>query len=286
MDVPADFYFAADDCQADVLARRHCSLMLKLHPRYRTFLKQEKALFTAEDGPAVWYIAPQQKTAFRKCYGTPEERFRYLPPGMNPACRRPEESKVREIRDAKRRELGLAPDEIAVILVAAQFHLKGGDRLLQGIAALPEELRRRIRLIWAGNGSDSLCRRMARRLNLVEQLKVLGGRNDVPELLLASDIMIHPARFESAGSVLIEAIAAGVPVIATATCGFAYFVAEIHGKLVLKEPFCQEELNEAMVQALQMLPELTEKTIDYASRTDFCSRAARAVDMLEEERKS
>lgn len=122
---------------------------------------------------------------------------------------------------------------------------------------------------------------MSRHLNLENQVFPLGGRDDVPALLLAADLMVHPARFESAGSVLIEAIAAGLPVITTAACGFATFAAEVDPQLVTPEPFEQKKLDDVLQDVLTRLPEVAAKTIAYAEKADFYTRASRAVDMLE-----
>jgi UDP-glucose:(heptosyl)LPS alpha-1,3-glucosyltransferase len=153
--------------------------------------------------------------------------------------------------------------------------------MLRAVASLPEDWRRRIRVLWAGNGSAALCRKLSRHLNLENQVFPLGGRDDVPALLLAADLMVHPARFESAGSVLIEAIAAGLPVITTAACGFATFAAEVDPQLVTPEPFEQKKLDDVLQDVLTRLPEVAEKTIAYAEKADFYTRASRAVDMLE-----
>ncbi|HRI19363.1 MAG TPA: glycosyltransferase [Panacibacter sp.] len=53
------------------------------------------------------------------------------------------------------------------------------------------------------------------RLNLNDRVKILGRRNDVFNLMQQSDILIHLPRHEGFGLVLIEAIAAGIPVVAS-----------------------------------------------------------------------
>ena len=49
--------------------------------------------------------------------------------------------------------------------------------------------------------------------------------------------MLHPARLESAGSVLIEAMCCGLPMLTTNRCGYAEYVEASGGGVVLPEPF-------------------------------------------------
>jgi glycosyltransferase involved in cell wall biosynthesis len=60
-------------------------------------------------------------------------------------------------------------------------------------------------------GAESL----ANQLGIRDLVQFLGPRGDVPELMGASDIVIHPTHSEGFGLVVVEAMAAGVPVIAT-----------------------------------------------------------------------
>lgn len=274
-----DFYFSADNCLAVEFPRKHSALVRMLNPRYRVFLKQERAVFDPASPTRIFYIAPRQIADFRNVYHTPEERFLYLPPGMNGNCRRPENAE--EIRTRKRAELGIAADRIMLILVGSNFRLKGGFRVIEALASLPEALRDRCVLYFVGRASDGGCAALAKRLGVAEQVVFTGGRNDVPELLLAADLMVHPSRNEATGTVLVEGIAAGLPVLCTEECGFSNFVRDAAG-LVVPEGAPQSVLNSMLADALPRLPELAERTRGYAATADFYRRADVAVDALEE----
>ncbi len=62
--------------------------------------------------------------------------------------------------------------------------------------------------------------------------------------------MVHPAYMESGGMVLIEAVIAGLPVIASGVCGFAHYIEEAQAGVVLGEPFDQQEFLQSVVDAL------------------------------------
>ena len=97
--------------------------------------------------------------------------------------------------------------------------------------------------------------------------------------------MIHPARNEATGTVLIEAIAAGLPVVCTDNCGFCKYVAESHSGCVISGHFDQMELNLTLQTILwepSQLKQLSRYGLEYAETADFYSRAEKAVDIVEE----
>ena len=273
-----DFYFAADNCLLEELPKSHSRLVLNLHPRYRTFLKQEKSIFVQGGKTAILHITERQKSDYSKHYQTEEERFLYLPPGMNSACRRPADAE--DIRLRKRHELALSEDTLALIQVGALSNGKGCDRALAAVASVPSKLRERIQFFFAGGGDTRPFVNLAKKFALEKQVRFLGQRRDIPELLLGMDLMLHPARNESAGSVLIEGLAAGIPVLCSSECGFSTFVQAAAG-LTTALPFQQEQLNGLLVQALNKLPEITKMTREYGEKADFSGRASKAVDYFE-----
>lgn len=274
----ADCYFAADLCMALWMARKHSRLTLALLPRYRTYLAHEAAICAPSSHTTILYIAPTQKIDFMTAYHLPESRFKYLPPGMDPRCRRPANAEAR--RNAKRTELGLNPQDIAIIEVGTNLWGKGVDRAIASIAALPPSLRSRSVFFLAGIGNPYKVNRLAQKMGMRDKVNFLGPRDDVPDLLLASDIMLHPAREEATGTVLIEALAAGLPVICTDACGFAPFVHDATATTV-PEPFNQATLNSLLAKALTQLPDLAAQTLEYALSQDFIGRDRAAIAALE-----
>lgn len=120
-------------------------------------------------------------------------------------------------RRARARTALGAPRGTEVVLVAArQSYQKGIDVLLR---AFPAVVRRRpgARLYLAGRDADAtaLIRSTARQVGLGDTLVLLGPRDDVPELLCAADAFVLPSRWEGLGSVLLEAMALGAPIVAS-----------------------------------------------------------------------
>ncbi len=278
-----DFYFAGDNCFAKTAAKH--SFLIRLLPRYRVFLALERAVFDSRSDTRILCITPRQIRDFQQEYGTGENRFTLLPPGISPAFRRPAGSE--EKRRRKRGEFRAGLDEILLLQVGSGFRTKGVDRTLRAFAALPLRLRGRTRLLIAGRDPGKRYPALAEKLDLHGRVLFLGPRDDVPELMLAADLLIHPARNEAAGSVLVESLAEGTPVLCTANCGFADYV-EQSGGTVLSEPFQQEEFNASLTDLLVShgkLDRMKSETIRYGAQGDFYRRAEVAVKTLEENRK-
>lgn len=103
-----------------------------------------------------------------------------------------------------------------VVLTTARLHRqKGHCYLLQAAALLPEAV-----FVLAGDGPERpRLEAQARELELAERVVFLGHRDDVPELLAACDLLVLPSLFEGLGLALLEAMAAGKPVVASAVGG-------------------------------------------------------------------
>jgi UDP-glucose:(heptosyl)LPS alpha-1,3-glucosyltransferase len=276
-----DLYYAADTCFQARSREKH-GILFRLGSRYRTFMALERSVFSPTAGTEILLISPMEKTRFQRFYNTPDERFHLLPPGISPDRIAPENSA--EIRVAVRRELGMTRDEKLVLMVGSAFKTKGLDRALRAIAALPAELQKRTRLVVVGRGESAPFLRLARKLGVLERLTLLGGRDDVPRFLLAADLLLHPAYTENTGTVLLEALAAGLPVLATEICGYGFHVLEAQAGLLVPEPFRQEQLD---WQLLQMLTSAAaegwrENALVYVRRTDIFSLPEKAADLIEE----
>jgi hypothetical protein len=70
-------------------------------------------------------------------------------------------------------------------------------------------------------------------------VRILKGRDDIPRFLLGADLLIHPAYNENTGTVLLEAVVAGLPVLTTAACGYAHYIEEAGAGRVVPLPFDQ-----------------------------------------------
>lgn len=134
-------------------------------------------------------------------------------------------------RDQLRKAFGLAPGRRVIGSVGRLEYQKGFDILLEACAALPQ---RNWDLLLIGEGSEKAqLQQQAASLGIQECVHLVGYRRDVPLLLGALDLYVHPARFEGMPNALLEAMAAGCPIVASAADGNRELISDdIHGWLV------------------------------------------------------
>lgn len=274
-----DVYYAADVCFKDRGMQR--SMFYRMLPRYRHFAGFEAAIFDPHADTKILLLAESQKVPFVRQYGTPNDRFFVLPPDIAPD--RIVASYDRTARAGARASLGIGDEALLLLMLGSGFKAKGLDRALQAVAALPSDLRRRTQLFIAGQDNPKPYGKLAQRLGVAGQTKFLGGRDDVPVLLLAADLLIHPAYHENTGSVLLEAMASGLPVLATDVCGYAPHITVAGAGAVLPSPFNQESLNTELKRMLRSDERSAwgEKGISYIRSIDTSARVKQAVDVIE-----
>lgn len=104
----------------------------------------------------------------------------------------------------------------ALVFVGHGFHRKGLDAWLAALAALPD----RAGHVVGDDAHPGRWRRLARRHNLLDRL-TFHGAVDAGPLIAGAAVLVHPARYEPYGNVVAEAVAAGVPAVASAATGAA-----------------------------------------------------------------
>jgi glycosyltransferase involved in cell wall biosynthesis len=114
-----------------------------------------------------------------------------------------------------RRQLGVQHGDLLILSVARLAPDKGLEYLIEA-AAILRRTGRRIQVAIAGEGpTRERLEQMARNLGVTDRVVFLGFREDVGDLLAACDLVVLPSLREGLSMALLEAMAAGKPVIAT-----------------------------------------------------------------------
>lgn len=279
-----DLYYAADPCFEDK-ARTLRKPLYRYSPRYRHFSAYERAVFAPESHTEILMISTTQQPLFAEYYGTPARRFHLLPPGIAADRRAP--PNAAELRAQARErfgsEFGLAADDFLLVQIGSDFPRKGLDRSIAALAALPEALKRRTRLVAIGADDARPFQERARALGVGERVHLPGGRDDVPRFLLGADLLLHPARHENTGTVLLEALVAGLPVLASAACGYAHYITDADAGLIVPQPFAQADLDAALARMLgddAARAAWQANALAFADRSDLYSLPERAADLI------
>jgi glycosyltransferase involved in cell wall biosynthesis len=179
----------------------------------------------------------------------PKELLRVLPNGLDIT---PFQNVPAGARESLRRSMGL--DGEFVWLAVGRFEVaKDYPNMLRAFAKV-RELDDRAVLLLVGQGSlQGEAESLSRDLGLASTVRFLGVRNDVPELMSAADGYVLSSAWEGMPIVLLEAAAAGLPIVATVAGGNHEVVSdELSGFLV--PPRDSDALSRAMLR-LMGLPE-------------------------------
>lgn len=275
-----DVYYAADGCFEDKAQNLRHSLYRRWG-RYRHFAEYERAVFAKDAKTEILMISEVQQPLFIKHYDTPLSRFHLLPPGIAQDRRAP--ANAAEIRADFRREFDLNDDDLLLVQIGSGFKTKGVDRSLKALAALPAQLKKRTRLFVIGQDDPKVFQVQSAALGLSEHVQFMKGRSDIPRFLLGADLLIHPAYNENTGTVLLEALVAGLPVLVSAVCGYAHYIAEGESGLVLDEPLEQGQLNQYLTTMLSddaARATWSRNGLAFAETADLYSMPQHAADVI------
>ncbi len=275
-----DVYYAADTCFAVKAHER--SFLYRLTERCRSYLRLERAVFGKLSKTQILLLSEQQKTFFIDHYDTPEQRFHLLPPGISKDRLAP--PNAMEIRNELRRELNIDSDKYVALIAGSGFKTKGVDRSIRAVSALPSEIRKKTVLLVVGKGNAKPYKLLAWLLGVSAQIRFIGGREDIHRFFTAADLLIHPARLENTGTVLIESMAAGLPVLTTDVCGFSFHIERAGSGEIIPSPFKQETLNRLLAFMLtsKKKDEWQRNGKKYVAMVDVFSRAEKAADIIEQ----
>ncbi len=194
-------------------------------PRYRLLDR-----WTARWSSAMSCCSDAVRTFILDRVGGAPARYVTIPFGVDP-------DRFRDVPAADRRALGL-PAEGPVIGTVCRLvePTKGLSVLLRAFAQLTRERPEtpaRLLIVGEGPALEPL-RRQAAALGIAPAVVFTGLQRDIPRLLPLMALFVLPSRYEGFGLAILEALAAGTPVVATAVGGIPEIVT--HGKTGLLVP--------------------------------------------------
>jgi sugar transferase (PEP-CTERM/EpsH1 system associated) len=137
-------------------------------------------------------------------------------------------------RERLRAEIGIAPEEVLIGVVARLRPEKNHAMLLDAFAALKDDHpNARLAIVGDGELQDQLLEK-TRVLGMEKRVLFLGNRNDVPRLLKSFDLFALPSQWEGLPLTVLEAMASGLAMVATNVGGIPEAV--VHGETGLLSP--------------------------------------------------
>lgn len=123
-------------------------------------------------------------------------------------------------RSTLRPQLGIADDDVVFLFVGSGYERKGVRTLLHALARVP-----RGRAVIVGKDKQERhYQRLAQQLGIDQRCHFLGAQKDVAPYYGAADILVLPTLYDPFPNVILEAMACGLPIITSDTCGGADFI--------------------------------------------------------------
>ena len=235
-----DFLYCADP-PVDVPGRAFPYRILR---RHRVRLNLEAESFRPASATHIIALTAPLAEAYRQYWGLDAGRFTVIPPVID-STRRRDDLRHPDRRKALRAALHIPLDRSVWLWIGAKPHIKGLDRVLAAMVGKPDAFLLVVG-VTATRGEGRAAAAKARRLGIFDRVRFYGYCEDIPDFLAAADVLVHPARLDVTGQVLLESIINGLPVIASACCGFASLVRDANAGIVLPEPFQQSALDAAV----------------------------------------
>ena len=174
--------------------------------------------------------------AFRREYAMLPGRWQIVHPGVDVArFSTPERAACRA---GIRGRYGIGTSDVLLLFVGMNFDIKGLDTIIAALAkartAQPEA---NIRLLVVGRGDEGKYHKMARSLGIPEAVTFAGTQTEgLERYYRAADIFIMLSKFDTFGMVVLEAMAAGLPVIVSPNVGAKDLVEEGGNGFILPVP--------------------------------------------------
>jgi UDP-glucose:(heptosyl)LPS alpha-1,3-glucosyltransferase len=219
--------------------------------RRRALLRAERKLSRSADGPVIAALSQYVAEQFKRHYGADPQRIVVIPNGVKtdrPANKDQADRLRSQILAAAR--LKEADNPVLLLFVANNFRLKGLAPLIRAVSAAARlDIQRRCCLVVVGRDKTSTYRRLAKRLGLEaagHRGVFLGSVSHIQSALSIADVAVLPTFYDPASRFILEALAAGKPVITTRFNGATDLFADRRHGRVIDAPENVEALAEAI----------------------------------------
>jgi len=154
-------------------------------------------------------VSQPHRAEISRLLGVRRERLRVVPNGI---------PFISGDRNVVRSELGIEDDEVLMVAVGNLYPVKGHRFLIKALAGLPRDGRWKLAIAGRGQEEQDL-RAMISENGLSGRVQLLGLRQDIANVLAAGDLFVMPSLSEGLPLAVLEAMAAGLPVVASAVGG-------------------------------------------------------------------
>lgn len=193
-------------------------LLTQISRYHRYVMTAEEEMFRSPALKKIICNSLMVKNDIMRCFQVPEEKFAVIYNAIDATRFMPATA---EQRQQSREQLNLPDNAKVFIYVGSGFERKGLKASISALAATDAHL-----LVVGQDKQQSRYENLARSLGCEKRIHFLGVQNNVIPFYHAADSLILPTLYDPFPNVILEAMACGLPVITSFTCGGAEFIVD------------------------------------------------------------
>lgn len=193
---------------------------LAINPYHRYILAAEREMFAHSNLRAIICNSRMVRDEIVRYYGVPEEKLHVIYNGVDLDAFHP--GLAGEHRQTMRRTYRIDEETPLFLFVGNGFERKGVPQLLRAFAAIRNK-DARLAIVGGDKKLDSM-RKLADRLGLGDRVLFTGPQKDVKPWYGAADAFVLPTLYDPFPNAALEAMACGLPVLTSSTCGAAELI--------------------------------------------------------------
>ena len=159
-------------------------------------------------------LTKRTKNEIMHYFNVPSEDITIIPNGVDTLDFSPKNSKL--FRDEIRKKHNIDDNDVVLIFVGYEFMRKG---LRHVVNALPIITEKNVKVLVVGDDNPQPYKKLAIQQAVADKIIFAGRSADIKQYYAASDIFIFPTSYESFSMATLEAVASGLPIIATKVSG-------------------------------------------------------------------
>jgi UDP-glucose:(heptosyl)LPS alpha-1,3-glucosyltransferase len=215
-----DIYRVGGGCHWEYLKHTHPSmsnplgrLVHRYNPRNWAIMHLEKRSFAAGAYKKIICISKQVKAEIQQYYNVPDKDIAIIYNGID--TNRFHSANRVTYREDVRTKYGLKLDDVIVLYVGSGFERKGLRYAIEAIS----KVNAKPKLLVVGRGTIARHTALAQKLGIADRIIFAGPQGNIEKFYAAADIFLFPTLYEPFGTVCLEAMASGLPVVTSRRAG-------------------------------------------------------------------
>jgi len=209
-----------------------------LNPRHSCLLLLEKIIFKQKRYRQITCISEQCRREILHHYKLPANDIEIIYNGVDTDVFTP---RMRlQYRDAVREKYHVTSDEVLLLFVGSGFKRKGLHHTIEALSLIDRS--KKIKLLVAGRGRMRKYLKLAQEKGITDRVIFAGVCKHIQEIYAAGDIFVFPSEYDAFGTACLEAMASGLPVIASRTSGVSEIISHRTDGFIINHPIAAKEI--------------------------------------------